>query len=123
MVDEILLIIAGLAGLGGLISIIVNLLKIVGIVKDGTSQTWFQVLDLIAFLVVAVLYFLKMPVDWTKVNDWLVLLSTVIGYVASILGGQLTYNTIGGKTPVIGFSYTKKDKVVEDCEEKVSAVG
>ena len=110
MLDDILILIAGLSGLGGLISVIVNILKQVGVVKDGTSETWFQILNLIAFVGVAVVYFLKLPLDWGQVDSWLILISAFLGYVAQILGGKLTYKTIGGKAPVIGYLF--EDEVV-----------
>lgn len=109
MLDDILLLIAGLAGLGGFISVLVNLLKAVGIVKDGTSEKWFQILNLLAFVGVMVVYLLQIQMDWGKLDDWLILLSALIGYVVQILGGQLTYQTIGGKAPVIGFSFSKRE--------------
>lgn len=109
MLDDILLLIAGLAGLGGFISVLVNLLKLVGIVKDGTSEKWFQILNLLAFVGVMVVYLLQIQMDWGKLDDWLILLSALIGYVVQILGGQLTYQTIGGKAPVIGFSFSKRE--------------
>lgn len=109
MLDDILLLIAGLAGLGGFISVLVNLLKLVGIVKDGTSEKWFQILNLVAFVAVMVIYLMQIQMDWVKVDDWLILLSGLLGYVVQILGGQLTYQTIGGKAPVIGFSFSKRE--------------
>lgn len=107
MLEEILLLLAGLTGLGTLISVIVNLLKIIGIVKDGTSETWYQILNLVAFVGVAVVYFAKLEVDWGQVDQWLILLSALIGYVLQILGGKLTYQTIGGKLPILGYSHSQ----------------
>ena len=107
MSDGILLIIAGLAGLGGFISVLINLLKIIKVVKDGTAEKWFQGISLSVFLAVAVFYILKVPVDWTNVDDWLKLFSLVLGFVIEMLGGQLTYKTIKG-TPIVGFSYSNK---------------
>ena len=107
MLEDILLLLAGLTGLGTLISVIVNLLKIIGIVKDGTSETWFQILNLVAFVGVAIVYFAKLEVDWGQVDQWLILLTALIGYVLQILGGKITYNTIGGKLPVLGYSFSE----------------
>jgi len=107
MLEEILALLAGLAGLGGLISVLVNLLKIVGIVKDGTSEKWVQVFNLIAFIAVAIVYFIKAEVDWSQIDGWLTLLATFIGFVVQILGSKLTYSVTKG-TPVIGYSYSEK---------------
>lgn len=107
MLEDILLLLAGLTGLGTLISVIVNLLKIVGIIKDGTSETWYQILNLGAFIAVAVIYFAKIKVDWSQIDQWLILLSALIGYVLQILGGKLTYTAIGGKLPILGYSFSE----------------
>jgi len=106
MLENILMIVAGLAGLGAFVSILINVLKKIGLIKDGQSEQWYQGISLFVFLAVAVTYFLKVPIVWSDVNEWLKLLTFVLGYVIQILGGQLTYNTIKG-TPLLGFSYMK----------------
>lgn len=107
MLEDIMLIIAGLAGLGGFVSIVINILKKVGVIKDGQAEQWYQGISLVVFLAVAVVYFIKVPVDWTQVNEWLRLLTAVLGYVIQLLGGKVTYAVTAG-TPLIGFSYTKQ---------------
>jgi len=110
MLEEILLIIAGLAGLGGFVSILINLLKLIGLIKDGQSNVWYQSISLIIFVAVAVVYFIKAPVDWATVDGWLKLLTSVLGFVVQILGGQLTYTALKG-APVVGFSYSEKAEI------------
>jgi hypothetical protein len=112
MLENILMIIAGLAGLGAFVSIFINVLKKLGVIKDGQSEQWYQGISLFVFLAVAVVYFLKVPVVWSDVNEWLKLLTFVLGYVIQMLGGQLTYNTIKG-TPLLGFSYEKNQQRAE----------
>lgn len=109
MLEEILALLAGLAGLGGLISVLVNLLKILGVVKDGTSETWVQLFNLVAFLAVAVIYFIKIPIDWSGVDSWLKLLATFIGYILEIFAGKVTYIATKG-APVVGFRYSEVNK-------------
>ena len=108
MLEEIMLLLAGLAGLGGLISVLVNLLKVVGVVKDGTSEQWVQGFNLVAFVVVAVIYFTKVQVDWAQVDGWLSVLATFIGFVVQLFGSKVTYAVTRG-APVIGFSYSKQN--------------
>lgn len=105
MLEEILAIIAGLAGLGGFISILVNVLKQLKIVKDGQAEIWFQIFNLVVFVAVAVVYFLQIEIDWNIVDEWLKLFTFLLGYVIQILGGKLMHETIKG-TPVIGYSYS-----------------
>jgi hypothetical protein len=106
MLENILMIVAGLAGLGAFVSILISVLKKIGVIKDGQSEQWYQGISLFVFLAVTVVYFLKVPIVWSDVNEWLKLLTFILGYVIQILGGQLTYNTIKG-TPLLGFSYEK----------------
>jgi uncharacterized membrane protein len=109
MLENILMIIAGLAGLGAFVSILISVLKKIGVIKDGQSEQWYQGISLFVFLAVTVVYFLKVPIVWSDVNEWLKLLTFILGYVIQILGGQLTYNTIKG-TPLLGFSYEKNQQ-------------
>jgi len=107
MLEEIVMIIAGMAGLGAFTSMLINLLKAIGLIKDGQGDKAFKIADLIVFVAVTVVYLLKVQVDWAQVNEWLVLLTALLGYVVSVLGGQLTHSTIKG-TPLIGYSYSEK---------------
>ncbi len=106
MVTEILAIIAGLTALGAVISMLVNVLKMVGVVKDGQAELWVQGANLLVFVAVAVVYFLKTPVDWSHVNGILELIGVVLGYLVQLLGSKITYPLVK-HTPVIGYSHSK----------------
>ena len=108
MLEEIMLLLAGLAGLGGLISVLVNLLKAIGVVKDGTSERWVQGFNLLAFVAVAIVYFTKIQVDWAQIDGWLEVLATFIGFVVQLFGSKVTYAVTRG-APVVGFSYSKQN--------------
>ena len=108
MLEDILRLLAGLAGLGGLISVLVNLLKAIGVIKDGTSERWVQGFNLVAFIAVAVVYFMKVQVDWAQIDGWLGVLATFIGFVVQLFGSKVTYAVTRG-APVIGFSYSKQN--------------
>ena len=107
MLEEILKIIAGMAGLGAFVSMLINLLKAVGLIKDGQADKAFKIADLVVFVAVMVIYLVRVQVDWAQVDQWLVLLTALLGYVVSVFSGEITYNTIKG-TPLIGFSYSQK---------------
>jgi len=110
MVTEILAIIAGLTALGAVVSMLINILKMVGVIKDGDSERWVQVANLIVFLVVATLYILKTPVNWGGVNQLLEVIGVILGYLVQILGSKITYPLVK-HTPVIGFTFSDKNKV------------
>ena len=63
--------------------------------------------DTIVFVIVTVIYLTKTPVDWAQVDEWLVLLTALLGYVVSVFSGKFTHDTIKG-TPLIGYSYSEK---------------
>jgi len=107
MLEEILAIIAGMAGLGAFVSMLINLLKAIGLVQDGQADKAFKVADLIVFVAVMVVYLVKVQVDWAQVDEWLVLLTALLGYVVSVFSGEFTHETIKG-TPLIGYSYSEK---------------
>ena len=107
MLEEILKLIAGMAGLGAFTSMLINLLKVAGLVKDGQADKAFKIADLIVFVIVTVIYLTKTPADWAQVDEWLVLLTALLGYVVSVFSGEFTHETIKG-TPVIGYSYSEK---------------
>ena len=107
MLDEILKLIAGMAGLGAFTSMLINLLKVAGLVKDGQGDKAFKIADLVIFVIVAIIYLTKTPIDWAQVDEWLVLLTALLGYVVSVFSGEFTHDTIKG-TPLIGYSYSEK---------------
>ena len=107
MLEEILAIIAGMAGLGAFVSMLINLLKAIGLVQDGQADKAFKVADLVIFVIVAIIYLTKTPIDWAQVVEWLILLTALFGYVVSVFSGEFTHDTIKG-TPLVGYSYSEK---------------
>lgn len=109
MVTEILAIIAGLTALGAVVSMLINVLKLFGIIKDGQSEKWVQLANLVVFVIVAVIYFMKSPIDWGQVNQGLEVAAVILGYLVQILGSKITYPLVK-HTPVIGFTYSDRIK-------------
>ena len=107
MTENVLGLLAGLAGLGGLISVLINLLKKFGVVHDGTSEQWVQGLNLVAFIAVSVVYFLGIQVDWTWIDGILIFATTFLGFVVQLFGSRAAYSVTKG-IPVIGFSYSEE---------------
>ncbi len=107
--SDILAIVAILAGAGTFGSMLVSLLKMLGLITDGTSGKVVKIVDLILFVGVAVVYFLKVPVNWETVNGYIVLAAYLIGLVVQIGASEVTYKTLRG-TPAIGFTFSDKPK-------------
>jgi len=116
VLENVLEIIGGLAGLGGFVSVIVNLLKKAGIVKDGTADQWFEAINLGAFVIVAGVYVWKVDIDWTQVDAWLQALASLLGLVVQVVGGRATYDVLRG-VPFVGFSFAKKEEREASEEE------
>lgn len=108
-VGDILAIIAILAGAGSFVSMLVSVLKLIGVIKDGSSGKIVKIFDLILFVAIAVVYFLKVAVDWGTVNAYFILAAYVLGLVGQIFSSEVTYQALKG-TPVIGFSFNEKPK-------------
>jgi hypothetical protein len=105
MTADVLGLLAGLAGLGGLISVLINILKTVGVVQDGTAPQWVQGFNLVAFVAVSIVYFLNVQVDWMWIDGILVFATTFLGFVVQLLGSEATYSVIKG-IPIIGYSHS-----------------
>lgn len=109
MFNDILSIFTSLVGLGALISMLVNLGKWLGWVKDGMGEKVFKVLNLIGFVAVAIVYIFVGDMEWGGIDSILQLLATVIGFVLQGLAGEITHYALRG-TPVIGYSFTQKEE-------------
>lgn len=106
---DITAILAILAASGTLVSMIVSILKLFGVIKDGDSGKVAKILDLLLFVAVAVIYFLKITVDWSTINAYFILAAYVLGLVVQIFASEVTYKALKG-TPVVGYSFSEKPK-------------
>lgn len=105
--DNILALLASLLGFGALVSIIVNVLKYFGIVKDGTSDKWVAGFNLAGFVALVVISYwfpqINIPQIDTQLGVLASLLTIVFSYVTTILGSKLTYLAVKN-LPIIGKS-------------------
>lgn len=102
----ILLILTGLTGLGALIGILIDLGKRVGLVKDGTAGNWSAGLNLAAFVAVMVVVMVGKQPDWGMVDGYLQMGVYILGFVAQMLGSQVTHAVT--KKTVVGYSFSSK---------------
>lgn len=105
MLDNILAIMGGLAGLGALSSMLINVLKKFGAIQDGESEKWFGAINIVAFITIAVFYFIEFPVDWGSVDGWLQILASLLGLVLQTFSGRVTYGVMRGRAPLLGFHF------------------
>jgi len=98
---------AALVGFAALVSLIINVLKVAGVVKDGTADKWvagFNLAGLVAFIVVRT----YLPeYDIVPIDDVLGQVAYIgiyiLDFVVMLLGSKLTYIASKG-LPVIGKS-------------------
>jgi hypothetical protein len=109
LLEEILAIIAGLSGLGAFVTMFVNALKLIpGLIKDGIADKIASGIDLLVFVVVAVLYFQQVEVNWGEVDSWIQMFTYVLGLVVQIFTTKITHNVVRG-TPLVGTSYSGRN--------------
>ena len=104
---EMLIGFTSLAGIAALISLIINVLKVFGVVKDGTAQMWSAGLNLAAMAILFALKIFVPDADITAVDQKISLLvpvlTTVLGYIVQLLSSKLTYFAVKG-LPIVGRS-------------------
>lgn len=97
-----------LAGMAALIALVINVLKLAGVVKDGTAQTWSAGLNLFGLVALFVLQIVKPDLDIAGVDGQVMafvnVATVVLGYVIQLLSSKLTHIAITG-VPVIGKSF------------------
>jgi len=96
-----------LIGFAALVSFLVNLLKVLKVVKDGTADKWvagFNLIGLLALGVVRIFYpqYDIKPID-TALGSVAVIGMYILDYVVMLLGSKLTYFGVKG-LPLIGKS-------------------
>lgn len=116
--EDVLTIFTSLIGLGALISMLVNVGKAFGWVKDGMGEKVFKVLNLVAFVAVAVVYIFIGDVQWQGLDSIFQLLATVIGFVLQNFAGEVTYKALRG-APAIGYSHSQK-RDQEEAQQEIA---
>lgn len=114
--NELVTLFLSLAGFGAFITLVVNILKLVGVVKDGTADLWVKYLNLAGLVIVGVLFFAA-PDAIPFVDRILGLLAELGGVLLPILAlvlgwpianfaSEKTYGKIKG-VKLLGYSNTK----------------
>lgn len=113
MFEEVVVIVASLVGFAMLLSVIINILKVVGVVKEDTAQLWVTGGNLLLTLVVYGFRIFKPEFDFTTLDPMAQEIATIgtfiLTFVLQILGSKVTHFAVRG-TPVIGksFSYDRE---------------
>lgn len=112
IVVMIMLGFASLVGVSKLIAAVINLLKTIGVVKDGTSAKWAAALNLLAFIVLVLLGVFKPALTMELLDGYAgqiaAILLFVLGFISQIVGSQSAHVALSNaRVPLIGKSFSK----------------
>lgn len=108
MFEQVLVEFGALVGFAALASLLINVLKVFGIVKDGTADKWvagFNLAGVLALLVIKQFFpeLQVQPVD-NLLGEIAIVGSYILSYVVMLLGSKATYLAVKG-LPLIGRSH------------------
>jgi len=94
-----------LVGIAALIAVVINILKVVGVVKDGQAATWSTGLNLVGLAVLLLLGVFKPELDMGEVDtlagSLANVLTVIMGFVLQLGGSKLMHSLLRG-VPLIG---------------------
>lgn len=107
MFEQVLVEFGALVGFAALASLLINVLKVFGVVHDGTADKWvagFNLAGVLALLVIKQFFpeLQVQPID-NLLGEIAIVGSYILSYVVMLLGSKLTYVAVRG-LPVIGRS-------------------
>jgi hypothetical protein len=112
IVVMIMLGFASLIGVSKLIAALINLLKTIGVVKDGTSAKWAAGLNLTAFIALVLLGVFRPDLTMELLDGYAgqiaAILLFVLGFISQIVGSQSAHVALSNaRVPLIGKSYSR----------------
>lgn len=98
-----------LVGIAALIAVLINVLKLAGVVKDGTAQTWSAGLNLAGLVALFALRIFKPGLDLSEIDKhaaaFAEIAMVIIGYLTQLLSSKLAHLALR-QVPVVGASFT-----------------
>ncbi len=111
VLDQVLAIAGSLLGVALLIALLVDMLKVTGVVTDGTSGRWSAAMNLIVLLAVAVVLKVQPAFDFSAMDAQIKTLAEfgylVLSYIVQIIGSQQLHNAYTHGLGVTKLSLTK----------------
>ena len=107
--DSLLAQYGTLVGVAAAIALIINTLKYMGVVSDGTASNWSAGLNLIALTGLLLLRIFAPSVEIAgvdaQIGQAVEVVAVILGYVLQLFGSKLTHMVVKG-LPVVGTSYS-----------------
>ncbi len=115
-----------LVGFAALIAVMINVLKLTGVVKDGSAQIWSAGLNLAGLIVLFVLKVFRPEMDLAGIDQQVGELANVamvlIGYITQLLSSKLTHTALKN-VPVVGKSYASEAAKIESFRAQMVSRG
>jgi hypothetical protein len=114
VVVVIMLGFASLVGVSKLVAALVNLLKLTGLVKDGTANKWAAGMNLVAFITLVLLGVFRPDLTMSILDGFAgqiaMVILFVLGFIVQITGSQSTHDALkAARVPLLGASFSGKD--------------
>lgn len=114
IVVVIMLGFASLVGVSKLVTVLVNLLKLTGLVKDGTSAQWAAALNLIAFIALVLFGVFRPDLTMELLDGYAgqiaAVLLFVLGFITQIVGSKTGHDALrSANVPLIGKSFSRDE--------------
>ena len=111
--DVVLLIIEGLTGTFALIALLINVLKYVGVISDGSAGRWSAAANLVVVISVAIVFKLYPSFDFGSVDGQIAEFAHVAGivfaYIIQVIGAQRVHMAMTRGLGITSFSFTLSD--------------
>jgi len=123
MFDEIVVQYGMLAGFAALVTLIINVLKHFGVIKDGAAQTWSLVANGAIIIIMYTLKIIKPDFEFASLDSIAAEVATVGNFifqlVVQLFVSKVTHATVSG-VPVVGYSYSLEAQKLAELESDVS---
>ena len=104
-----LVVILAVGGFGALVSAGVNVLKVLGLVRDGDAPTWITGFDLLGVVALYVATAFKLPFDLEIIGPQMDIVAqflVALGQLIIAFGGSKLFYAVARGAPLIGKSHS-----------------
>ena len=108
-ITQLVMIVLAVGGFGALVSAGVNVLKVLGLVKDGDAPTWITGFDLLGVVILYLATAFKLPFDLEIIGPQLGVVAQfliALGQLLVAFGGSKLFYAVARGSPLVGKSHS-----------------
>jgi hypothetical protein len=108
-ITQLVVIVLAVGGFGALVSAGVNVLKVLGLVKDGDVPTWITGFDLLGVVLLYLATTFKLPFDLEIIGSQMGVVAqflVALGQLIIAFGGSKLFYAVARGVPIVGESHT-----------------